>query len=246
MQAFNNLFFREDIMKFRMWIICIAMILMQACAGIPRYVVDVDSINSPGAETKNRYVLAPGEKDINSENLQFKEYAAYVERALSAKGFVKANDYADANIAIYLSYGIGDPQEHQYIYSYPVWGQTGYVTSYNYVSVDNNGNYRVVETYTPTYGIIDNDIYSGTITTYRRFIILDALDLAASKTTDKPIQLWQTTITSIGANGDLRLAFPVMLGAAKEYIGTNTGKKVSVTLIENDKRVLDIKGIEPE
>jgi hypothetical protein len=34
------------------------------------------------------------------------------------------------------------------------------------------------------------------------------------------------------------------MGAAKEYIGTNTGKKVSVTLYENDRRVLEVKGIE--
>jgi hypothetical protein len=231
-------------MKSKIIIICILMIIMQACAGIPRYVVDVDSINSPGDGTKNRYVLLPGEKDVNSENLQFKEYAAYVDRALSAKGLVKANDFNDANIAIYLSYGIGDPKEHQYVYSFPVWGQTGFYSSYRYVKNADSDTYRTIVTYTPTYGIVDSDIHTATIITYQRFLILDALDLDASRTTEKKVQLWQTTVTSIGSNGDLRLAFPIMLGAAKEYIGTNTGKKMKVTLFENDKRVLDVKGIE--
>jgi hypothetical protein len=231
-------------MKAKILFIGIIMLFVQACAGIPRYTVDVDSINSPGAETKNKYVLMPGEKGVNADNLQFKEYAVYVERALAAKGFVKAADINNANISVYLSYGIGEPQDHQYVYSFPVWGQTGYVTSYSYVQVDDKGNYHTVETYTPTYGIVGSDVQTATITTYNRFIILDALDLDASKTTEKHIQLWQTTITSIGTNDDLRLAFPVMLGAAKEYIGTNTGKKVKVTLYDNDKRVLDVKGIE--
>jgi hypothetical protein len=237
-----------DIMKFKIFIIGISIILVHACAGIPTYVVDIDSINSPGAGIKNRYVLLPGEEGINKENLQFKEYAAYVERALSDKRFVKADDVNDANIAIYLSYGIGDPQEHLYTYSFPVWGEAGAVYSYDYIKVQDNSDgtvtYRPVRTYTPIYGIVDYDTYTGSITTYQRYLILDALDLDASRADKKYIQLWQTTVTSIGSNGDLRLVFPIMVGAAKEYIGTNTGKKVRVTLYENDKRVLDVKGIQ--
>ena len=231
-------------MKFRFLIIAVFIFLVQGCVGIPRYAVDIDSINSPGAETKKRYILTPGEKDVNSENLQFREYAFYVERALSAKGFVKAGDVNEAEIQIYLSYGIGDPQEHQYVYSFPVWGHTGYITSYHYVRVDDKGNYRTVETYTPVYGIVDSDIRTATRVTYQRFIILDALNLDASRIAGKNIQLWQTTITSIGSNGDLRLVFPIMLGAATEYIGTNTGKKVRVILPEGDKRILDVKGVD--
>jgi hypothetical protein len=231
-------------MKFRFLLIAVFIFLIQGCVGIPRYAVDIDSINSPGADTKKRYILAPGEKDVNSENLQFKEYTAYVERALSARGFVKAGDVNEAEIQIYLSYGVGDPQEHQYVYSFPVWGHTGYITSYHYVKVDDKGNYRTVETYTPLYGIVDSDIHTGTRITYQKFIILDAQDLGASRAAEKNIQLWQTTITSTGSNGDLRLVFPIMLGAATEYIGTNTGKKVQVILLETDKRVLEVKGSE--
>jgi hypothetical protein len=238
----------EDIMKFKVFIIGILIILVQGCAGIPNYVVDIDSINSPDAGIKNRYILLPGEEGINSENLQFKEYAAYVERALSDKGFVKADDINNANIAIYLSYGIGDPQEHLYTYSFPVWGETGGVYSYDYVKVQDNADgtstYSTIRTYTPIYGIVDYDIQTGSTITYQRYLILDALDLDASRSSEKYIQLWQTTVTSIGSNGDLRLVFPIMVGAAKEYIGNNTGKKVRVTLYENDKRVLDVKGIE--
>jgi hypothetical protein len=231
-------------MKLRFLIIGVLIILVQACAGIPRYAVDIDSINRLGAEAKKRYILEPGEKDVNSENLQFKEYAAYVERALSARGFVKAGDVNDADIQIYLSYGVGDPQEHQYVYSFPVWGHAGYITTYNYIRVDDKGNYRTVETYTPVYGIVDSEIRTGTTVTYQRFIILDALDLAASRAAEKNIQLWQTTLTSIGSSGDLRVAFPIMLGAATEYIWTNTGKKVQAILPDSDKRVLDVKAVD--
>jgi hypothetical protein len=38
--------------------------------------------------------------------------------------------------------------------------------------------------------------------------------------------------------------FPVLVAASKEYFGTNTGKKEQVTLRPNDRRVLEVKGIE--
>jgi hypothetical protein len=232
----------EAIMKYGIFIMGILVMLLQACSFIPRYAVDIDSINSPGAEAKNRYVLMPGEEGVNSENLQFKEFSAYVDRALASKGFTKVDDINNADISVYLSYGIGDPQEHEFAYSFPVWGEIGYITSYRYVRVYPN-TYRTFLTYTPVFGIIDNDVHTGSYTTYKRFLILDAADLAASKTAGKSIQLWQTSVTSTGTSGDLRLAFPVLLAAAKDYIGANTGKKVQVILRNDDKRVLEIKGI---
>jgi hypothetical protein len=236
---------KEDIMKTRIFIAGILISLLPACAFTPDYRVDIDSINMPGAETKTGYLLLPGEKGVSSENLQFKEYASYVERALSSRGFRKAVDSNDADIAIYLSYGIGEPQEHQYMYSIPEWGQTGFITSYRHVVVDDDGNYHPIVTYEPVYGVVDSYVHTETVTTYKRFLILDALDLAASRADpDKAVQLWQTTVTSIGSNGDLRIVFPILIGAAKEYIGSNTGKKVTVTLYENDRRVLDVKGLE--
>jgi hypothetical protein len=55
----------------------------------------------------------------------------------------------------------------------------------------------------------------------------------------KPI--WKVKMISTGPSGDLRLIFPVMIGAGKEYIGTNTGKSIRVIIAEDDDRVLAVK-----
>ena len=221
--------------------------VMQACAVGPRFQVNIDSISGSGTEIKNRYILLPGLKDLNEGDLQYREYATYVERGLLEKGFVKANDLDDANVAIFLVYGIGDPQEHQYTYSLPIWGQTGVSSSSTFGNIStfgNTGTYSATTTYTPTYGVVGSTTHTGTRATYFRYFWLDAVDLDEYRRTEKVSQLWKTTVTSIGSSGDLRQVFPVLVGAAKNYYGTNTGKKVNVTLFENDKRVLEVKGVE--
>jgi len=159
----------------------------------------------------------------------------------------RASNFNEAHIAIFLMYGIGDPQKHQYTYSLPLWGQTGVSSSSTYGTVNTYGStatYSGTTTYTPTYGVVGSTMHTGTRVTYFRYFILDALDLNEYRRTKKEVQLWKTTVTSTGSSGDLRQVLPVMIGASKEYLGTNTGKKVKVILHENDKRVLEVKGIE--
>jgi hypothetical protein len=74
-------------------------------------------------------------------------------------------------------------------------------------------------------------------------LVLDAVDLDEYKRTQKALPIWKTTVTSTGSSGDLRLVFPVLVAASVPYIGTNTGKKVDVTIKEDDKLVVQIKGL---
>ena len=233
-------------------------LLISGCATTqPQFNVMVDSISGAIAD-KNSYILLPGNKDTKAEDLQFKEYTAYVNRALINQGFTPAGSFEKANVAIFLVYGIGDPQKHQFSYSLPVWGQTGvsssttYGTSNTYGTLNtygNYGNYRGsttssnTTTYTPTYGIKGYTSHIGTIITYFRFMVLDAIDLDEYKATKNEIQLWKTTVTSAGSSGDLRRVFPILIAASQQYIGKNTGQKVKVNLFEEDARVIDIKGI---
>jgi hypothetical protein len=93
--------------------------LLSGCATTqPQFSVKVDSI-SGGEINNNAYILIPGNKDTKADDLQFREYASYVNRALIKQGFIPAKTPQEANIAIFLVYGIGDPQEHQYTYSIP-------------------------------------------------------------------------------------------------------------------------------
>ena len=224
-------------------------LLMSGCATTqpeqPRFFVSVDTIGGATAE-KNLYILLPGNKDTKAEDLQFKEYATYVKRALSNQGFVPAESFEKANIAIFLVYGIGDPKESQYSYALPTWGQTGVSSSNTSGTVSSYGGYSSYSgttSYTPTYGVTGSTTQIGSYTTYFRFMVLDAVDLDEYKKSKKEVQIWKTTVTSAGSSGDLRRIFPVLVAASQQYVGKNTGQKVKVDLYEEDERVIQIKGI---
>lgn len=73
--------------------------------------------------------------------------------------------------------------------------------------------------------------------------MLAAYDLEVYRREDKEIQVWKTTVTSSGSSGDLRRVFPILVAASRPYIGVNTGQQVKVILDENDRAVVDVKGI---
>jgi len=103
------------------------IIVLGGCAttGQPTFSVAIDSLASPQAASKKTYLLIPGNEGVTWDDLQFQEYATYLMRVLNAQGYVLAKSAEEADLAIILSYGIGDPQTHQYSYSLPTWGQTG-------------------------------------------------------------------------------------------------------------------------
>ncbi len=84
--------------------------LLSGCAGMQpaRFVSNVDSLAQADAVAKKRYVLLPGGKGVEAGDLQFQEFAAYVEKVLSEKGFVKAATFQDADVVIFLAYAIGE------------------------------------------------------------------------------------------------------------------------------------------
>jgi len=227
-------------------IFCILFLSLYGCAMTQKYHVDVDSISSPDADSKKKYILLSGIKDVKDTDLQFIEYTKYIETALISRGFSKATTIEDANVAIFLVYGIGNPQKNTYSYALPMWGQTGVSSSTTYGSLNTFGNtatYSGTTTYNPTYGITGFFPVSGSYVNYFRFLILDAVDIDEYKKTQKMNQLWQTTVTSTGSSGDLRLVFPVMVAASKEYLGLNTGKRIQIILSEEDQRVVEIKKV---
>ena len=222
-------------------------VFLAGCAtlGQPMFEVDVDALTSPEGQQKRTYVLLPGNEGVSQEDLQFQEYAAYLRRALQSRGFVPAQHAGDADVAIVLSYGIGEPQTIQYTYSVPVWGQTGLVASQTYGTATTYGNsasYTGTTTYQPTYGVTGYVPQVGTRTQYRRYAVMTAYAAKAPKKNEPQKEYWRTTVTSSGWSGDLREVFPVMIAAATPYLATSTGKKVPVSLYENDNSVRAVKG----
>lgn len=223
---------------------------LSGCAGmqLTRFVSKVDSLAQADALVKKCYVLLPGGKGVEAGDLQFQEYASYVEKVLREKGFVKAAKFQDADVAIFLAYAIGDPQTYQYTYSLPTWGQTGVSSSNTYGTVSSYGGmatYSGITTYTPTYGFTGSTTHVGTNTVYSRFLFLDAYDAPTYMKKNKMVQVWKTTVVSTGSSGDLRLVVPYMVAAMKPYLGTNTGQKITVEVPLNDPVVQILRGNQP-
>ena len=97
-------------------------LMLTSCATGGQFHVNVSSLASSSADEKGSYFLLPGNDGVTFEDLQFQEYAAYVKRILDAQGFIYEPNVENADVAVALSYGIGDPRTTQYTYSLPVWG----------------------------------------------------------------------------------------------------------------------------
>ena len=230
-------------------VILILTIYLSACsAKSVQFTASVDGLTSPDAEVKKKYVLVPGLKDVGTGDLQFKEFAGYVDRILASLGFAKADNVDNANAIIYLSYGISDPQKNNYSYVLPVWGQTGVSSSYTtgqYSYFGGTASYSGTTTYTPQYGVTGYMPVSGSYDTYQRYIMVDAYDLDAYRKDKQIIQIWKTLIYSAGSTDDLRIVFPVLIAASKPYIGKNTEIKRDFVIDEQEISKILLEFISP-
>ena len=213
--------------------------LLSGCIAVQpkQFHSSIDSLAKPKATEKKRYVLLPGGKDVNVGDLQFQEFASYIDKILIERGFIKAPTFQEADVVIFLAYAIGDPQTYQYTYSLPTFGQTGISSANTYGTVSSYGNsatYSGTTTYTPTYGVTGYTTRIASDTAYTRFVSLDAYDIATYVRENKLNQVWKTSVVSTGASNDLRLVMPYMVAAMKPYFGLNIGQKIEVNILENE------------
>ena len=210
-----------------------AIILLFGCATFGlRFNVAIDSISLDSGAPKKTYVLLPGNKGVSADDLQFREFATYVARALDSKGFVRASNTKKAEIVVFVSYGIGNPEQHIYSYSVAHYGETGISSA---TTIGNTTYFQ------PSYGVTGYTSGVGSHTTFDRYMILDAYDVDAFEKNKRLIEIWKTTTTSTGTSDDLRRVFPIMVAGAQPYLASNTGQKVRVVLSENNSAVKQIK-----
>lgn len=206
--------------------------------------VGVNSFSRQINEVRKTYILVPGNKNVGINDLEYIEYAKYVERALTNLGLSKEEDAAKADLFIFLAYGVGEPEEHTY--SVPIIGQTGVAsqrTTGSYYNIGNTGFYSSRTTTTPQYGVTGY----GTKTAIRfsRYIYITAYDLIEYRNTNKELIIWDTRIASVGSSGDLRKVFPIMLAASLDYIGKDTKGIKEIQIDEYSSAVSLIKGNNP-
>lgn len=231
-------------------------IVASGCSEAPRIEVSVSALVAPGGEAARRYVLIPGNEGVKPDDLQFREFAGYVERAMLLQGFEKAATPESAELFLVAAYSIGDPQTHTYSYAVPHWGQTGIASSTTYGTANTHGtlntygnygtysgttSYSGTTYYQPTYGVTGYSTQIGQYTTFTRILWLVGFDAASARAGTEPKELWRVSAVSIGSSGDLRHIFPYLVAAARPYLGKPTDRAVDVSFSENDARVLEIR-----
>ncbi|MFA7369469.1 MAG: hypothetical protein WC334_07485 [Kiritimatiellales bacterium] len=218
------------------------------------YDVILDGITNPSLSGWKTFVIFPMDKNINPADLQFKEYASYVSRALVSLGYVEADNLTNCDATILLGYGIGDPEEYEY--SMPIFGQTGVASSYTTGNYNGFSGHKVANammggpgfssstTYMPSYGITGS--MPVTRTTYHRYVLLCAIKPLMPGASEADKLYWKLYIDSTGSSGDLRRVFPVMIVASRDYLGKNTQGQVKVSINETDPKINEIKGLSPD
>ncbi|HRU39279.1 MAG TPA: hypothetical protein P5511_05330 [Candidatus Goldiibacteriota bacterium] len=229
-------------MKQKAVFLLLSLSLLSGCARY--YIVNIDSINNREEVTEKTYILIPGNKDTSASDLQFREYAHFASAALAKNGYKLADSAKDASVEIYLSYGIGEPEKHVYSYAEPLWGQVrtnAYTYSQEITAADGvSKTYYSTTRIDPEYGVTGFTTRTGTYTSYKKFIVLDAYS-TKKRDNNRLENIWRTSISSTGTTKDLRKIFPVLLAAAVKYIGSNTGEEIVIEFPEESEAVAEIR-----
>jgi len=224
----------KTLMTMKIIILTLILCLIAGCAIFP---VEVSSISSDFAAANKNYILLPTKEGVDENSLLFQEYATYIHRLLKEKGFNQAKPEA-ADLVVFVIYGIGKPQTHYYSYSSPIYGTSSF--SGTIIGPGGFSNFHGTSR-----GVVGSQTHSGSYTLYSQYLILDAYDAEKLRESggENIVQLWKTTVIGEGSSNDLRRVMPVLVGAAYEYIGTDTKKRIKFILTENDKRVRLVKGL---
>ena len=150
-----------------------------------------------------------------------------------------------ADIIVFLSYGMGNPQK--VAFSYPVFGRTGGGTStFTGSTYGSGGSSTTTGTLSSPSKLGVVGTATGTRTEYFRWVMIHAVDVDAFQSTNEFVEVWRTTATSSGSNSDLRAVFPILVAALEPYLATNTGEQKKATLTQSSPRVVQLRATKAE
>ena len=199
------------------------LLLASGCTLSPRLTVNVDAIDSGESPQPVRYVLVPAVEGVDASDLHFIEYAGHIDRALQKRGMIAAGSAAEANVEIEVSYGhkrvVREFVRHS-IFDDPFFydrrcrrWHKGHCVRWYPARYDwwHARHHREVDV----------------VTSYRVFVALEAHRIGAEPGAPA---LWTTRARARFARPDLRVTLPLLLTAAEQYIGVDTGRERTVVL----------------
>jgi hypothetical protein len=210
------------------------------------YQVQVSALANPQLAATNRhYVFVNGKtKDQNPGDLQFQEVLRHVQSALAPNGLQQVDTPADADLNIFVDFGVGNPVTRTYTFSTPVYAELGggYRTRSSR-SKDASGN-TVTTTETirvpGRYERVGTDVSVNTITTYRKYLRLSARLRQEGIPAEKGREVWTVTAIVDDQRADLRATLPLLSEAITPYVGRDTGQAIIVEFKLKDGRLVRV------
>lgn len=221
----------------------------------PRYQISVNSFGNYNLQGKTFYIES-GDNNIPSNDVEFREYANYVAKALKSDGAKEINDKKKADMCILVTYGISDESYIETV-PFPIWGQTGISsisTTSNtsgsaygsasrignsvYGSVQGNSSTNTTTIVNPSYGITGYSSVDRKVTVFRRVLNIYAYD---NTQTNETTMLWKTNIISDGRSSDLRNVLPAMAFCGVGYLGKSSGETKNYYVFEDQEDFLSWK-----
>jgi hypothetical protein len=229
----------------RACVVTLLVSLVGACATAPgtSFATSVTALKATSPPPGRSFVILPGTRGVTESDLQFQETERFVEAALRQRGFTKAQPPQSADLALFVSYGIGNPVEETYSYLVPQLGFVPTTTTVN-GTVTSSGNTSTLSGTSATgskLGITGFGTATESYTTYTRYLLVTAVDLAHYKSTGEAREAWKTAVVSIGSSNDFRRVLPALVVASSKYLGEMTDHIIDENIGENDARIVALK-----
>jgi hypothetical protein len=103
-----------------------------------RITTSVNSFGNYSVSGKTFYIES-GDKNVSSNDVEFREYANYVATSLKCQGATETYDKRNADMCVLVNYGISDESYTETV-PIPIWGQTG-IASINTTSTTTGSAY---------------------------------------------------------------------------------------------------------
>lgn len=153
------------------------------------------------------FQVLPASSEVNKNDLTFREFAEYVNRAMEKLGHKKSSN---PEVTILLSYGLADPKTQIF--------QTSISSASASYDRPSNTIYTVGQSVTST----------TSTTKWTKIVRLEGV-LEKSRRSKDLMPVWSTTIASFGSNTDLRAEMPILIAGAMPYIGKDTKTVVNIS-----------------
>lgn len=200
--------------------------------------VHVSAINDREVEPPKRYSLKSA-PSIPADTLEFKELRGLIHGSLARQGFIHVTDDQAADSIITVDYFVGPKHTRsetrtERTYAKIEGGQSQTVAQ---TATGDGSQTKTTQTTTKQPDVvkpIEERTYQIETTTYPVHLTVSA---RLSGNGGSTAEIWKTSAAIQTSNPDLRAIFPILVTAMESYLGGNSGREITVDVLEKDGRL---------